>query len=185
VKKKPLLLGITGAFGSGKSTASDFFASKDFTKIELSDFLEEEIRNRYKGKITRKQLQDEGNTMRTKYGSGILAKKALEQIERDKLDRVVISGIRNLGEVEVLCENPHFLLLAIMVDREARFERLQKNPRREKLTSQSFMKLDYRDLGIGEEDSGLQVGMCIAVADVYIDNNGTKEMLKEKLSKYE
>lgn len=184
MKRKPILLGITGAFGSGKSTASSFFAAKGFTKIELSDFLEKEIKQRFTGKITRKLLQDEGNSLRTRFGSGVLAKRALQQIEEKNVECAVIVGIRNLGEVELLCENPNFILLALVVDRSVRFERLLNNPRREKLTFQSFVKLDYRDLGIGEKNSGLQVGMCIAIADAFIENNGTVVQLEKKLSKY-
>jgi dephospho-CoA kinase len=182
VKRKPLLLGITGTFGSGKSTASDFLTTKGFTRITLSSYLVQEIRKRTKAKITRKLLQDEGDSMRAKYGSGVLSKKALEQIEKEQLKYVVIDGIRNIGEVEALCVNPHFVLLAIVVDRSVRFERLQKDPRLEKIDIKSFTRLDYRDLGVGEQDTGLQVGMCIALADIYIDN-GTLEDFKKKLLK--
>ena len=184
MKKRPLLLGITGAFASGKSTAAVFFVSKGFARIELSSFLAQEIRQRSQEKITRKHLQDEGNKMRAKYGAGILAKKALEQIEQQKQERVVIDGIRNMSEVEALCSNPNFLLLAVVSDRAVRFNRLQEHPRREALDLQTFAKLDYRDLGIGEKDTGLQTGMCIALADVYIENNGNIAEFEKKLAKY-
>lgn len=181
MKKKPLLLGITGTFGSGKSTASSFLVTKGFTRITLSSYLEQEIRKRTKAKITRKLLQDEGNALRAKYGPGFLAKKALEQIQKEQLENVVIDGIRNIGEVEALCVNPNFILLAIISDRNIRFERLQNNHRREALTIKSFTSLDYRDSGIGENDTGLQVGMCIAIADTYIINNDTKKSFEKEL----
>lgn len=184
MRKEPLLLGITGAFGSGKSSASAFFAARGFTKIRLSQYLEEEIGERHQGTITRKLLQDTANKLREHYGPGFLAKKALEQIERERLNRVVIDGLRNMGEVESLCVNPHFLLLAIVADRSVRFERLEKNPRREKLTLESFAKLDYRDLGVGEKDTGLQTGMCIALADVFVENNGSEAAFEKKLTQY-
>ena len=183
MKNQPLLLGITGAFGSGKSTASAFFAANGFTIIRLSAFLEAKL-NKQPGEITRKMLQDKGNELREKHGAGVLAKRALEYIEKENLERVVIDGIRNLEEFEVLCTNPNFLLLAIIADRDVRLKRLQEKPRREPLTMQSFAKLDYRDLGVGEKDTGLQTGMCIALADVYVENNGTEEVLKKKLEKY-
>jgi dephospho-CoA kinase len=184
VKKQPLLLGITGAFGSGKSTASAFFAAKGFTHIRLSSYLEAEIKTQKESEITRKLLQDKGNELRTRFGAGYLAKKALEQIEKEKLDRVIIDGIRNMEEVEVLCTNPNFLLLAVVTDRDVRLKRLQAKPRREPLTMQTFAQLDYRDLGVGEKDTGLQTGMCIALADVYVDNNGTEAAFTKKLEKY-
>ena len=184
MKKQPLLLGITGAFGSGKSTASAFFAAKGFTHIRLSSYLEAEIKVEKISDITRKLLQDKGNELRARFGAGYLAKKALEQIEKEKLEHVVIDGIRNMEEVEELCTNPNFLLLAIIADRDVRLKRLQENPRRETLTMQTFAQLDYRDLGVGEKDAGLQTGMCIALADVYVDNNGTESAFEKKLAKY-
>jgi len=184
VRKDPLLLGITGAFGSGKSSASVFFATRGFTKIRLSDYLEKEVRKVESGTVTREMLQDMGNKMREEHGSGFLAEKALEHIAKEQLEHVVIDGIRTMGEVEALCLNPNFLLLAIVADRAVRFERLEKHPRREKLTLESFAKLDYRDLGVGEKDTGLQTGLCIALADVFVENNGSEKLFEEKLSQY-
>lgn len=184
MKKEPLLLGITGAFGSGKTTAAAFFAAHGFTKIQLSSFLEAEIRKEFHGKITRKMLQDKGNELREKFGAGILAKRALEHVAAERIERAVIDGVRNMEEVEVLCTNPNFVLLALVADREIRLKRLQENPRREALNMQTFAKLDYRDLGVGEKDTGLQTGMCIALADVYVENNGSEKELEERLKVY-
>ena len=184
MNKQPLLLGITGAFGSGKSTASTFFATHGFTKIRLSYFLEEEIKQEFTGTITRKMLQDKGNELREKHGAGILAKKALEYITKEKIERAVIDGLRNMEEVGVLYENPNFLLLALVADRDVRLKRLQENPRREPLDMQTFAKLDYRDLGVGEKETGLQTGMCIALADVYIENNSNETEFKKRLAQY-
>lgn len=184
MRKEPLLLGITGAFGSGKTTAAAFFAAHGFHRIILSSFLEEEIRKDFHGEITRKMLQDKGNELREKFGAGELAKRALAYIEKEKLEHVVIDGVRNLEEMEVLCANPHFLFMAIVADRDKRLKRLQANPRRETLDMQLFSKLDYRDLGVGEKETGLQTGMCIALADVYIENNGSEHELEKRLKEY-
>ena len=183
-RTEPLLLGITGAFGSGKSTAAAFFAARGFRIIRLSSYLEEELKKHQKGTITRKMLQDAGNTLREREGAGSLAKKALQQIEGEKLKQVVIDGIRNVAEVEELYTNPNFVLMAIVADRQVRLERLQKNPRRETLDAKTFAQLEYRDLGVGEKETGLQVGMCIALADVFVENNGIEEALEEKLTPY-
>lgn len=181
--RKKFIIGITGAFGSGKSTAASFFESKGFKKIILSSFLEEEAKNQGVGKITRKILQDIGNEWRKKYGSGVLAKKALALLKKDKTDRYVIDGIRNVGEIDELRKNDAFVLLAIITDRRIRFERLRKLKRRELLTWELFTKLDRRDLGLGQKKTGLQVAACIALADVFIENNGSMEGFKKKLER--
>jgi dephospho-CoA kinase len=72
-------------------------------------------------------------------------------------------------------------LLALVVNREIRFNRLKHLKRRETLTKELFEELDNRDLGIGEKDSGLQTAICIAMADIFIENNGTLQDLEEKL----
>lgn len=181
MKNKPLLLGITGAFGSGKTTASTYFAKKHFVRITLSSFLEEELQRRGVFPITRKALQDIGNEWRESLGGGILAQKALERIKEEQLQEVVIDGIRNLAEVEVLRTHPSFVLLAVVADRTVRFERLQKAKRREMLTWELFTQLDRRDLGIGQKDTGLQTGLCIALADVFVENNGSVVAFEKKL----
>ena len=181
MNKQPILLGITGAFGSGKTTASSFFVERGFELITLSSFLEEELRKSHDGPITRKALQDTGNELRSKYGSGILAQKALTYITEKKKEFAVIDGIRNLGEIEVLRAHPSFVLLAIVSNRKIRFERLKAAPRRETLTWDLFTQLDYRDLGVGEKDTGLQTGLCVSLADIFIDNNSSLEVLKQKL----
>jgi dephospho-CoA kinase len=177
----PLILGITGAFGSGKSTASTFFADRGFTRIVLSSFLEEEAKKRGQTVITRKILQDIGNEWREQLGADVLAKKALEKISNENLERVVIDGIRNSKEIALLRDQEKFKLIAIVVNRKLRFERLQQVKRREEMTSEVFNALDFRDLGIGEKESGLQVAICIALADVFIDNNGTPDEFEDKL----
>jgi len=174
------IIGITGAFGSGKTTAAQYFKKKGYTVIALSKPLEEEAIKR-KLPLTRKILQDIGNEWREKYGSGILATKALSSAKNN--GKLVIDGLRNLGEVEALRKN-NGVLLAIVADRDIRFERLRKLKRREKLTKSLFRSLDLRDLGVDEKITGLQTALCIALADVYIDSNSDIDDFKLKLEAF-
>lgn len=183
MENKLFIIGVTGAFGSGKSTAAAFFSSKGFTKIILSSFLEEEVKRRGVKKITRKVLQDVGNQWRKKYGRGILAKKALNFLKKENITKAVIDGIRNTGEIDELRGRGKMTLLAVIADRKIRFDRLKKLKRRELLTWDLFSKLDRRDLGLNQKETGLQVTTCLALADVFITNNDTKKELEEKLEK--
>lgn len=183
---KATIIGITGPFGSGKSTAASFFETKGFTKITLSSFLEEALLKEGKEK-TRANLQDLGNLWRKKEGSGVLARKALVHISKNKIEKAVIDGLRNLGEVEELKKTNAFILLGVVADRIVRFNRVKQMNNRERLTQELFDRLDYRDLGItGDEEAGLQVAKCLAISDYFINSNdevGYKEKLEEFLGK--
>lgn len=181
LENKPQIIGITGAFGSGKSAAADYLNSIGFTKISLVSFLEEELRRQGGKKITRKLLQDLGNEWREKYGAEILAEKALALIKRRKIKKVAVEGFRNRLEIEEFRKSSNFKLIGIVVNRKIRFERLKRLDRREKLNWGLFNKLDNRDLGIGEKEDGLQVGICLALSDIFIENNRNLEELKIKI----
>ncbi len=174
------IIGVTGAFGSGKSTASVFLEVAGFKKIILSQFLEEEAIKRGL-EVTRKILQDIGNEWREKYGSEILAQKALEKVSKDASGKTVIDGIRNVSEIEFLRNSGNFKLIAIVSDKKVRFERLIKLKRREFLTWELFENLDSRDAGLNEKETGLQVDKCITLADYSIENNDSEEDFKNKL----
>ncbi len=176
----PNIIGITGPFGSGKTTASAFFETKGYKVIVLSSFLEEEAKKR-KLTVTRKVLQDLGNEWRKLYGHGILMEKALKGVGKDQ--KAVIDGIRNLGELQVL-KKKKGILLAIIADRKVRYERLKNLKRREKLTPSLFEKLDLRDIGVNEKITGLQTAFCIALADVFIDSNTGMPDFKKKLETF-
>lgn len=186
INNKPSVIGITGSFGSGKTTAASFFETKGFKKITLSSFLEEQLKKDGK-EITRKNLQDLGNEWRAVYGPGILAEKALKFIKDNDIEKAVIDGIRNLGEVDRFKNSANFVLLGIVADRDIRFERIKKLKNREELTKDLFDQLDYRDLGINENiETGLQVAKCLAISGYFINSNDEKsytERLEEFLIK--
>ncbi len=179
---QPHIIGITGSFGSGKSTAADLLVSRGYTKIVLSKFLEDALTYSGEKEITRKKLQDLGNSWREMHGAGVLGKKAVEHINEKKLGKVVVEGIRNIKEIEELRKLGEVVLVALLVDRSIRYKRLINLKRREKLTPELFEKLDLRDMGVGEKDTGLQVAVCIALSDIFIENNKTEKELFEKLS---
>lgn len=184
-KTKTQIIGITGAFGSGKSTAADYLVEKGYTKISLSKFLEDALVYSGEKTVTRKKLQDLGNAWRETHGPGILAKKAMEQIAEKGVERAVVEGFRNIAEIEEFKKCKNFILITLMTNRDIRFKRLVKLKRREKLTPEVFNKLDYRDLGIGERETGLQVATCMAIADIFIENNGLEKELFQKIEMVE
>jgi len=174
-------VGICGSFGSGKSTASLLFKKRGYKVVVLSKLLEEEAKKR-RLPITRKILQDIGNEWRKRFGSGILVKKAFENL--GKSNKILFDGVRNIGEIEEIKKKKNSIILGIIADRRIRFERLKKLKRREKLTKKLFDSLDSRDLGVGEKMTGQQVALCIAMSDFFIDSNGTLRDFSKKIIKF-
>jgi len=181
------IIGISGAFGSGKSTAADLLQELGYHKISLSSFLEEELERRG-ALITRENLQDLGNEWRVKFGNSILVQRAIDKAERNNWTEIVIEGFRNSEEILYL-RKYRALFISLVVNRATRLTRLKNLKRREELTEEIFERLDNRDLGIGEKESGLQTALCLAMADIFIENNGSlkelEDRVKEIKNKYE
>ncbi len=173
------IIGISGAFGSGKSTAAETLQDLGYHKISLSSFLEEELLL-LGDSVTRRNLQDLGNLWREQFGKTVLIEKALAVAEKNGWNKIVIEGFRNSEEILYL-RKYDALLVSLVVNRKTRFTRLKNLKRREELTEELFEELDNRDLGIGEKDFGLQTAICIAMADVFIENNDSSQHLEKRI----
>jgi deoxycytidylate deaminase/dephospho-CoA kinase len=161
------VLGLTGPFGSGCTTAAHMLAEGDppFTKVKLSDVL-----RTLGGDGSRGSLQDLGNTIRQQEGNQALVVRGLGEVlggDGAAPTRVVIDGIRNLGEVRWLQHalGDRFSLFAITADPTERFARTKDRFS----SSEEFYEADRRDQG-EEEDYGQQVNRCVDYADVLIPN---------------
>ncbi len=169
------LVAIVGMCGSGKSIATLFFESKGYSKI-------------YFGGITYEKMKEENipytpendNKMRVKirneYGMGAYAILSLPKIkEQIKKSNVVIDGLYSWDEYKILKDEfPHIKLIAIVVDKEIRYERLKNRINRNYSIDESIK----RDLNEIEKTAK---GGPIAYADYFILNNYSLEEYKEKL----
>lgn len=169
------LVAIVGMCGSGKSIATLFFESKGYSKI-------------YFGGITYEKMKEENipytpendNKMRVKirneYGMGAYAILSLPKIkEQIKKSNVVIDGLYSWDEYKILKDEfPHIKLVAIIVDKEIRYERLKNRINRNYSINESIK----RDLNEIEKTAK---GGPIAYADYFILNNYSLEEYKKKL----
>ncbi len=182
-KKYIVYVGVVGQIAVGKGILVDYLIKKlGFVSFSLSSILHEELKGKGIKGFTRKTLQDMGDELRKKEGDDILARKAIEILKTNGGRHVVIEGIRNPGEVEFLKKNPSFILIGVKANRELRFKRLlQRAKPWDPKTWNDFVKVDRRDLGVGQKRSGQQVGKCLAYCDYVLTNNGSLEDFRRKV----
>ena len=178
-----LVVGISGTIGSGKEMVVDFLKKKYSNyHVSLSSMIRSELERKRKD-FNRMTLQDHGNEMRSKYGSGILAMLGIEYLPRDK-EMILVEGIRNPGEIEYLKRKfgKQFVMVGIDATPEMRFERLMKRAKPlDPKTWEEFVLLDNRDQGEGEPPHGQQLKACLEKCDLKIFYDGTNESIEQKL----
>ncbi len=126
-----------------------------------------------------------GNQLREEKGAGILAKLVYNKITNQKYNDAIIDGIRNPAEVIELRKLDNYFLISVDAPQEIRFKRMVERSREsDPKTLESFLKVDARDKGIGEKETGQGVGKCMAMADYSLINDGTVEQLNEKIDKF-
>lgn len=203
VHANAIIIGFTGSVSSGCSEFAKWLRDeKGYEFYALSSpiyaIANEQLEKGEITEITQEILQDIGNDLRKKHGQKILARIALyeldERYKKEPFDKIVIDGVRNLGEVKLFREYPRFYLLSIHAEKESRRQRWQKKNQDKSYTD--FKNIDKRD----EEENlwhGQQVKQCCDESDIAINNENVDEKqinlenpidknryCEEKLSKY-
>jgi deoxycytidylate deaminase/dephospho-CoA kinase len=189
VSPKATIIGFTGAFGSGCTTATKYLRDeRGFRRESLSDVLRKVAGG--EAGTPRVDLQRLGDQLREERGPGALVDILLgeESTGNDVAEPLVIDSIRNLGEIQRLREHfgYQFMLIAILATPEARWIRIGSTEYTDKSRSKlDFVEDDQRDKN-EETEFGQQVELCIDEADIFIDNTGTVPLssFKEKVLKF-
>ncbi len=178
-----MIIGLTGSLAAGKGVVSNFLKENGFVYLSLSDELREIAKER-KIELTRNNLQDLGNKLREEYGSGVLAEKVLNKIKNQEYKKAIVDGIRNPAEINVLRKIKNFSLISVDAPREMRFKRLiERNRESDPKTLEDFVKVDDRDKGVGETQTGQAVAECISQANYNLVNSRSLEEMHEKVRK--
>ena len=180
-----IIIGVIGQIASGKGILVKYLNEKlGFTSYSLSSIVHDELKKKGTIKFTRKTLQDKGDELRRGYGNNILARRIIKAIKEQKKDRIVIEGIRNPAEIEFLKKNKNFILIGVKANRKLRFQRLLSRGKEwDPKDYNDFLKTDRRDLGIGQEKSGQQVGKCLAYCDYMLTNSKNIKDFEKKIKK--
>ncbi len=175
-------IGLTGMMASGKGEVVKVFEELGYRYTSLSDIVREEAASTGRRTVTRNEMQDIGNRLRSKGGLGVLGKMVREKIENLQPESWVIDGIRNPHEVTELRKLESFTLLAVISGRDLILKRLMERMRDTDIADPQQLneRLD-REMGKNEPEGGQQVGKCIEISDHFIDNNGSLNDLRAKI----
>lgn len=169
------LVAIVGMSGSGKSVASTYLEKKGFNKIYFGGVVLDELEknNLEINPVNEKMMREK---LRKEHGMAVMAKLLLPKIKKSLEEKdTVLDGLYSWDEYLVLKkEFPSLKLIAIVVDKELRYERVSKRGER----GQERSVTENRDIS---EIENLAKGGPISMADYYIFNNRTINTYHKRL----
>ncbi len=179
------VIGLVGPIASGKGEVAKYLRGLGFSVFSLSDRVREEVNARGLP-LSRENLQNVGNELRETFGGHVLAERTLALLSGLE-GNIVIDSIRNPSEIEFLRQALGITVMGIDASPENRLEwYLDRAWRRgeDGAAEGDFIRANNRDLGLGENNLGQQVGRCLEMADVVIQNEDTKKHLLEDVDYY-
>jgi len=168
--QRPLIIGVTGPTGAGRSTVAGILGDSYGARVvSMSGLLREHSR---RGAATFAELQDIGDELCRDMGDDAVAGLVLDSLDQCADGAVVVDGFKRPAEIRRFRTQSDFLLIAVQARTEVRWERVRgKFPSRDE-----FDKVDRRDnrevdqwgMTIGY---GQRVADCVALADAMVWND--------------
>jgi len=177
-----VIIGLVSPIGAGKGTVIEFLKGKGFFCSSLSDRIREELARRG-DEITREKLLVTADQLRQSFGPAFLAEQTWQVVLGNHSARVAIDSIRSLAEVDFFKSKPGFYLVGITASRKRRFVWAKKRAREEEpLVWEDFVRVDKQDFLSGDGKTGRNIPACLGKSDFLIDNDGTIDDLRRKVT---
>ncbi len=174
-----ILIGLTGENCAGKGTVAEYLQKKGFVFVSLSDVIREELIKEGK-ELTRDNLVNKGNALRTEFGPDVLAKKTIAKLSKER--NYVVDSIRNVSEVEELKKCENFFLFYVTASQEVRFQRMHARGREsDPKTFEAFLHLDALERKGSSVSQNLEA--TAKLGDKVIVNDGDLQQLFDKVDK--
>ena len=179
-QKSTKLIAFVGLAGSGKSSAVDYVSQKGYPKIYFGGII-------YKAmeaagiEVTWESQEKFREEIRAREGKDFVVKRAVGEA-RDLIEagqkRILLDGVYTWSEYRILKhEFPGELtVIAIVTPKNLRYRRMSKRPERPMQPNE----VDQRDWS---EIENLEKGGPIAIADYFVQNDGTLENLEKQVDK--
>lgn len=163
--------------GAGKSTVATILHNDGFSVITMGDVIREEA-IRQNLEMSDSNLGNLMLNLRKNMGPAAVAYLILKKMQREAnvTDDIVIDGIRNVAEVNVLKKMGQVKLLAVHASADMRYKHIKERGRSDVAIDHNDFKIrDKRELDIG-------ISEAIALSDEVVSNNNlTKDELRNKV----
>ncbi len=173
-----MIIGITGTPNSGKDTVAKLLIDKTgWPHFSISDELRRIAAERGLA-IDNTTLGNLGNELRTQFGVGYLAEQGLAQYPDQNL---IVTSIRNAGEIKPLQATGGFVLIAVDAPVEQRYARALARARagEENLSLEEFEQQEK--IMLHGPIAGQRIADLVKVADYRLHNTGTLADLEQKI----
>jgi len=176
-----IIVGLCGRIGAGKDTFADILVEKyGFKKVIMSEHLINPEMEKLGIPITRENQQNFSKEQKIKYGQDVWAKKSIEYAKQHNWNKIVISGIRTLAEVEAFKKETQFILVEIYADEDIRFKRLkERGSVKDVIDIEAFKEQEKREQCMFDLFKKMD-----SISDFKIPNNSTKEALLQEAYKF-
>lgn len=175
-----MIIGITGENCAGKDTIAEYLQKKGFYYLSLSDILRDELAKAGKP-VTRENLIEKGNELRTTHGPGVLSKLTMQKMDKSK--NYVVISIRNPVEVQELAKDPNFTLVYVTAPSQTRFERMKsRNRAGDPLTLEGFIAVEKAEIASADKNRQ-QLAEVFKLANKTITNDSDLVRLYDSVDK--
>lgn len=182
------LIGVAGTAGAGKDTAAEMlcqlFAMQNLSSGDMVRAITRQVYHQAADfNPVRDQLYEVANYVRTEIHPAAMVKLCILEAKVMKLERVVISGLRSMGEAQAV-RDAGGIILVIDADPKIRYDRIFSRGRdaEAQKTFEQFLQQDeYEKRGISEQGPGRGIQAIMDGADLVLVNNGTAQELTTQL----
>lgn len=175
------IIGITGTLGAGKGTLVDYLVKeKNFLHFSVRQYLIGEIEKQGL-EVNRDSMTSVANDLRANNSPSFI----IEELYREaKLaaKNSIIESIRTPGEIDFLKKQGEFILLAVDADAKLRYERITiRASETDSIDFETFVANEKREMNSSDVNKQ-NLGKCIEMADVVLNNNGSIDQLIDQLN---
>lgn len=162
---------------SGKGTAAHYLREKYGADTFRFSTMLRDVLNRFHIAETRDNIIKLSEIIRGTFGEDTMARTMALDAETSANHMIIVEGVRREADIAYLSKLPNFVLVEIFAEPKLRHQRLnlrRENPDDATKTFEQFMA-DH------ERSTELSILPVAAKATERIDNNGTREQLREQL----